>query len=77
MLTAPVNLAADAVVALLPATYIAAATVVALISIQNGATPSAVDFDKRWIWMRYPYDQGRTADVTDASEFDQRSWMGI
>ena len=46
-------------------------------SIQNGAGPSAVDFEKRWLWMRYPYSAGRTADVTDVSEFDQRSWMGF
>ena len=43
----------------------------------DGAPPSAVDFEKRWLWMRYPYAAGRTSDVTDASEFDQRSWMGI
>lgn len=77
VLTAPIDLAAASVIALLPTIYLAADTVVAFTSIQDGATPSAADFEKRWIWMRYPYDRGRTVDVTDASEFDQRSWMGV
>jgi hypothetical protein len=48
-----------------------------LLAVKNGADPSAVDFDKRWIWMRYPYAKGRTSDVNDTAEADQRSWMGI
>lgn len=76
-LTVPADLAAAVSIALLPAVFLNAAVTVALTSIQDGASPSAVDFEKRWIWMRYPYAAGRTADVTDSSEFDQRSWMGI
>lgn len=56
---------------------LSAAVNVDFIAVRDGAPASAVDFEKRWIWMRYPYDRGRTADVTDSSEFDQRSWMGF
>lgn len=77
VLTSPNNLSAATVIALLPAITLSAATVIALTSIQDGATPNAVDFDKRWIWMRYPYAPGRSADVADVSELDQRSWMGV
>lgn len=76
-LTAPAYLTADATIALLPTSYMSAAAVIALITPQVGSVPSSVDFEKRWIWMRYPYAVGRTADVTDASEFDQRSWFGL
>jgi hypothetical protein len=72
------GLGADTVVALQAAqSSLSADTVVALTSTRDGAPPSAVDFEKRWIWTRYPYSFGRTADVTDVSEFDQRSWMGF
>lgn len=77
VMTAPINLAADSTVAMLLLSTIAADTTVAMISIIDGALPSAVDFDKRWIWMRYPYNAGRTADVADVSEYDQRSWIGF
>ena len=76
-LTVPADLAAAVTVALQSAVFLNAAVTVALTSTQDGATPSAVDFDKRWSWMRYPYAHGRTSDVTDVSELDQRSWMGI
>ena len=76
-LTVPADLAAAVSIALQSAVFLNAAVTVMLTSIQDGATPSAVDFEKRWMWMRYPYAAGRTADVTDSSEFDQRSWMGI
>ena len=75
--TSPIVLAADVVVALLSASWLGAAVTVAFVSILDGARPSAVDQDKRWIWMRYPYANGRTSDVTDQQEFDQRSWMGV
>ena len=76
-LTAPINLAADTLIALLNNNPISAATLIALVSLVDGALPSAVDFDKRWVWMRLPYSTGRSADVADISEFDQRSWMGL
>lgn len=71
------TLSSDVTVALLNAITLSSDVVVALSSIRNGAPASAVDFDKRWIWMRYPYAFGRSADVTDASELDQRSWFGL
>lgn len=77
VLTVPVALAAGVTVALLPATPLRAAVSIALLSQLDGAPPSAADFDKRWLWMRYPYAAGRTSDVADVSEFDQRSWMGF
>lgn len=77
VLTVPASLQASVSIALRSAVFLRASVVIALSSIKDGAEPSAVDFEKRWIWMRYPYAAGHTADVTDASEFDQRSWMGI
>jgi hypothetical protein len=77
VLTVPNDLSAAVTVALQMASNMSAAVTVALTSVRDGAAPSAVDFDKRWIWMRYPYAAGRTSDVTDTSELDQRSWMGI
>lgn len=76
-ITAPMTLSADVSVALLPVTALAAAVVIALVSMRDGAPPAATDFEKRWIWMRYPYARGRSADVTDTQEFNQRSWMGV
>ena len=72
------TLAGDTLVALVAGgAALAGDTLVALVSIVNGAPASAVDFDKRWIWMRYPYSFGRTADVNDLSQADQRSWFGV
>lgn len=76
-LTAPINLSADTLVGLLSTNPISAATVIALTSIQDGASPSAVAFDLRWIWMRLNYAPGRSNDVADTSVADQRSWMGL
>lgn len=69
--------AMELTVSLALAAPVAMEITVGLKFLKNGAEPSAVDFDKRWIWMRYPYATGRTADVADVAEFDQRSWMGI
>lgn len=77
VLTVPNDLSSTSVIALAPALFMSSLSIVQLTSIINGAFPSAVDFDKRWIWMRYPYAPGRSADVADTSEADQRSWMGI
>lgn len=77
VITSPLSLASSSVISLLPATYLSSASFIAFKSAQDGAPPSAVDFEKRWIWMRYPYANGRTSDVTDVQLFDQRSWIGF
>ena len=80
VLTAPLQLSADTVVALLPVVGLSAASTLALKSLIDGAFASAVDFEKRWMWQHLNYAAGRSLDLmqtADTSEFDQRSWMGI
>lgn len=76
-LTTATQLSAAVTVALLPATYLSAAVSVALITARDGAGPSSDQVDKRWVWMQLNYARGRSADVADTAEIDQRSWMGF
>lgn len=69
-------LALDTSIVLNTVTPLSLETSVVLNILNNGAPPSATDFAKRWIWMRYPYARGRSADVQDVREYDQRSWFG-
>lgn len=77
VLSVPLALQASMAIALQSTLLLRASVSIPFSSVKDGAAASAVDFEKRWIWMRYPYAPGRSADVTDASEFDQRSWMGV
>jgi hypothetical protein len=74
--TSPIELGASVSIALLPAIYLSAHTVIALKAVQDGATPSAVDFDKRWSWLRFPYAAGPSADLS-LDEATRRNSMGF
>lgn len=76
-LTIPVSLGSAVLVELLPSLNLGSSVIIALLTDQNGATPSSLEFERRWIWQRLNYAAGRSSDVTDTSEFVQRSWMGF
>lgn len=75
-ITSPIELGAGVSIALLPAIYLSAHTVIALKAVQDGATPSAVDFDKRWSWLRFPYAAGPSADLS-LEEATRRNSIGF
>ena len=80
VLTSPLFLTAASTVALLPATFLAAGTVIAFSAVVDGAVASAANFEKRWMWQRLNYAAGRSLELMqsgDVQEFDQRAWMGI
>lgn len=77
-LTVPLNLAAAVVIALVDnSNTLASSITVTLTSVYDGAAPSASQFEIRWVWQSLNYAPGRSLDVTDTQEFNQRSWMGL